>query len=802
MAALRLKVNDAGVLNSPSEMAGGGGNDWFVPKGKQVAPDLIPYKNFTPEMKKKLKAVESGMIGLYRYIYSKGVADNTPGALGLGPNFDTCFWGRFQDKDMSYMQEQAAGMAAGISLTMRDVAELNGLAGASPAIRNNEAYQKIVAYYSDQTNAKKLVSGEELEALFLLNHFARQDISKQTGMTFCLKHFPGGGAAIDETHNRYVVSGQTLKELETGDMRPFIEAIRSSSPPGAIMLSNVAYPKAAAELLEKYSDVLASSPMPKEMLLNAPVTLNPLFVRYIREELGFEGLLVADSMSMDAAWGFASANIGKLKGGIRKLQEIYEKAGNPSENDRMAISLAYSLSVYAGVDMPYVFVGGPKDDGHEFQDYFGADQKFREAAFKAALESVYIKAKCLPADMRKGVDVSGLDLKDLQDPNLSGSKLEKQNALKALIPGYFEQMYAMVGELPIYRIDEQEGFPAEIKGKIPVFSAAYDVWNRWGLLREQMVKGMAEHIAGNKYDDIGVSSVDTGEHSDFSEKVIGIEIPEKFAGLYNNRFDKSEMAPDGGMRLMTRQYVGSGANEKYNVVFEFSAKEMESAEKVDFFGKTALKVNGHYLFEGGKNNRGYSTSFWAKASDVDELIKSIESEVARKSKSVGEGYSLKPTLEHILELVASDSVEISRCFSLFSFTPKEGASATQKYNKEHAARVPYLDRRGMKKLTSGGEIKSGGYLFEYENGKVSVYDARSSSVIRMEQRGLALTVTLSNKNAEWLAHLHNDPEYSGAVGNVDWNGIEMRSVFAEYKNRLLAGGYDFNALQIVPKKVE
>ena len=91
-----------------------------------------------------------------------------------------------------------------------------------------------------------------------------------------LKHFPGYGNNTD-THVAIAVDNRSLSQLESNDLVPFATAIEAGCD--AIMVSHV------------YINALDNT---------LPATLSPAVHRYLRETMGFDGVIVTDDLVMDA----------------------------------------------------------------------------------------------------------------------------------------------------------------------------------------------------------------------------------------------------------------------------------------------------------------------------------------------------------------------------------------------------------------------------------------------------------------------------------------------------------------------
>ena len=105
---------------------------------------------------------------------------------------------------------------------------------------------------------------------------------QKEGVLACAKHFPGHGAAREDSHARLPRVEKSLEGLMESDIPPFREAIAKRLH--CVMPAHVCFP--------------ALDP------LGAPATLSePVLRGLLREDLGFSGLVVSDSFRMDALGG-------------------------------------------------------------------------------------------------------------------------------------------------------------------------------------------------------------------------------------------------------------------------------------------------------------------------------------------------------------------------------------------------------------------------------------------------------------------------------------------------------------------
>lgn len=95
----------------------------------------------------------------------------------------------------------------------------------------------------------------------------------------CLKHFPGHGDTSADTHLGYAETGKTLEELEKTELLPFRSGLQAGCP--MVMVGHIACPKVTGD--------------------TTPASLSPRLVQgLLREELGFQSVVVTDALEMGA----------------------------------------------------------------------------------------------------------------------------------------------------------------------------------------------------------------------------------------------------------------------------------------------------------------------------------------------------------------------------------------------------------------------------------------------------------------------------------------------------------------------
>ena len=99
------------------------------------------------------------------------------------------------------------------------------------------------------------------------------------GVLSTFKHFPGHGATKGDTHEGFAYTSKTLEELMESELMPFKAAAENNVD--AVMVAHISVPSILGD--------------------NTPCSLSEFMVTdVLRNELGFEGLIVTDALDMGA----------------------------------------------------------------------------------------------------------------------------------------------------------------------------------------------------------------------------------------------------------------------------------------------------------------------------------------------------------------------------------------------------------------------------------------------------------------------------------------------------------------------
>lgn len=102
---------------------------------------------------------------------------------------------------------------------------------------------------------------------------------QETGISSCLKHFPGIGATTEDTHKGMASTEKSLEDMKASDFVPFQSGIEAGAH--FVMVSHVSAPGLVGD--------------------NTPCSMSDKVITGIlRNELGYDGIVITDAMNMSA----------------------------------------------------------------------------------------------------------------------------------------------------------------------------------------------------------------------------------------------------------------------------------------------------------------------------------------------------------------------------------------------------------------------------------------------------------------------------------------------------------------------
>ena len=101
---------------------------------------------------------------------------------------------------------------------------------------------------------------------------------EESGVVSAAKHFPNHGPALEDSHTGRPSIDHDRQTIAQRDLPPFQAAIEAGVP--MVMVGHLVYPA---------------------LDLDRPASLSPAMIKLLREELGFDGVIVTDDLAMEGA---------------------------------------------------------------------------------------------------------------------------------------------------------------------------------------------------------------------------------------------------------------------------------------------------------------------------------------------------------------------------------------------------------------------------------------------------------------------------------------------------------------------
>ena len=115
---------------------------------------------------------------------------------------------------------------------------------------------------------------------------------QEKGISSVLKHFPGHGGTTGDSHESAVENNSTKEQLQNTDFKPFVSGIQAGAD--CVMAGHIALPAVTGD--------------------QTPATLSPAIITGIlRGSLGFDRIVVTDSMQMGAITNYYSSGDAAIK---------------------------------------------------------------------------------------------------------------------------------------------------------------------------------------------------------------------------------------------------------------------------------------------------------------------------------------------------------------------------------------------------------------------------------------------------------------------------------------------------------
>lgn len=155
------------------------------------------------------------------------------------------------------------------------------------------------------------------------------------GIVGCIKHFPGLGASEVDSHEELPTVGISSEEFQAVDLAPYRHLIPGGSVE-AVMVAHAAYPNLALQETGQDGKLL-------------PASLSSNFVTtLLRQELGFDGLVLTDDLEMGAIlknYGIGEASLMAIDAGhdmicicagVDSIRKAHETIANAVSDGRLS----------------------------------------------------------------------------------------------------------------------------------------------------------------------------------------------------------------------------------------------------------------------------------------------------------------------------------------------------------------------------------------------------------------------------------------------------------------------------------
>lgn len=114
---------------------------------------------------------------------------------------------------------------------------------------------------------------------------------EEEGVSSCLKHFPGLGDTTEDTHSGMAVTERTLEEFQATEFPVFKAGIDAGAD--FVMVSHVSVPALTGD--------------------NTPASLSGAVIGILRNDLGFDGIVITDALNMTAVTDYYTSEEAAIK---------------------------------------------------------------------------------------------------------------------------------------------------------------------------------------------------------------------------------------------------------------------------------------------------------------------------------------------------------------------------------------------------------------------------------------------------------------------------------------------------------
>lgn len=256
---------------------------------------------------------------------------------------------------------------------------------------------------------------------------------ESTGALACGKHFPGHGGTLADSHDTLPTVQHDADQLRSRDLAPFREVIRRT-PLSSIMTAHVAYP-ALAEAGEA-------------RLL--PATLEPAILRgVLREELGFEGIIVSDAFIMSGLTDACGGD--EAEAAVRALAAGCDLILYPADPEAVQARIAAEIE-QRGTEWIQPSLDRIAARKQQPIDWSGLETAVNEGPLAAARDQARILARSAMADAEVALLAPGCDLRVVVLDDDGGQGAAANTARDAGLD-FLAALHGKIGELRQSHLD-------------------------------------------------------------------------------------------------------------------------------------------------------------------------------------------------------------------------------------------------------------------------------------------------------------------------------------------------------------
>ena len=278
----------------------------FIARAEQLLPEAGFITEVTPELETALTEYPLGGIILFAdnvvtpeqlLALNAGLSEVSEIPLFIAVDEEGGLVARLAKNRAFHLPRYTSAMDVGASGNPEDALEMGRTIGGYLAEYGfNLDFAPVADVHTNPKNpviGTRAFSTDPVVAAQMAAAFA--DGLEENGIIATFKHFPGHGDTAEDSHSGLAVVYKTKDALESCEFLPFREATARDM----VMVAHVALPNVTGDM--------------------TPATLSrPIVTGILKEELGFDGLVITDAMEMGAiveTYGSGTAAVAALEAG-------------------------------------------------------------------------------------------------------------------------------------------------------------------------------------------------------------------------------------------------------------------------------------------------------------------------------------------------------------------------------------------------------------------------------------------------------------------------------------------------------